>query len=171
MAGVYTGAVTLIWAMVELARNPEIMKNAQEEVRNVVRNRERVAEMISNFKINDCDIYPKSLIHVNVWAIGRDPNYWKDPEDLFPEKFIDSFIDFKGQHFELLPFGAGRRGCPALHMGTVLIELALVNLLHCFDSKLPNGVQDINMEEQARPSLTISKMDPLKLVPVRYLVQ
>ncbi|EEF36330.1 cytochrome P450, putative [Ricinus communis] len=32
MAEVYTGAVTLIWAMAELARNPEIMKNAQEEV-------------------------------------------------------------------------------------------------------------------------------------------
>ncbi|XP_048230353.1 cytochrome P450 71B36 [Ricinus communis] len=201
VAGVYTGAVTLIWAMAELARNPEIMKNAQEEVRNVAGNRERVAEsdiddlhylkmviketlrlhppaplllpreVISNFKINGCDIYPKSLIHVNVWAIGRDPNYWKDPEDFFPERFIDSFIDFKGQHFELLPFGAGRRGCPALHMGTVLIELALANLLYCFDWKLPNGVQDINMEEQARPSLTISKMEPLKLVPVRYLAQ
>ncbi|KDP26675.1 hypothetical protein JCGZ_17833 [Jatropha curcas] len=199
LAGVNTGAVTLIWAMAELARSPRVMKKAQEEVRNVIRNKERVLESdvdelyyikmviketlrlhppaplllpreaISNFKINGYRIHPKTLIQVNVWAIGRDPNYWKNPEEFFPERFVDSSIDFKGQNFEFLPFGAGRRGCPALYMGTILVELVIANLLYCFDWRLPNGEENINMEEQAGPSLTVSKKEAVKLVPSRYL--
>ncbi|KAJ9169449.1 hypothetical protein P3X46_017646 [Hevea brasiliensis] len=199
LAGVNTSAVTLIWAMSEIARNPRVMKKAQEEVRNVIGNRERVTESdidelpylhmviketlrlhppaplllpreaMSNFKINGYEIYPKTLIQINIWAIGRDPNYWKDPEEFFPERFVDSSIEFTGQNFEFLPFGAGRRGCPALYMGTISVELVLANLLYYFDWKLPNGVEGINMEEKAVPSLTVSKKEALKLVPVNFL--
>ncbi|KAF2292790.1 hypothetical protein GH714_028966 [Hevea brasiliensis] len=199
LAGVNTSAVTLIWAMSEIARNPRVMKKAQEEVRNVIGNRERVTEgdidelpylhmviketlrlhppaplllpreAMSNFKIDGYEIYPKTLIQINIWAIGRDPNYWKDPEEFFPERFVDSSIEFTGQNFEFLPFGAGRRGCPALNMGTISVELVLANLLYYFDWKLPNRVEGINMEEKAVPSLTVSKKEALKLVPVNFL--
>lgn len=40
-----------------------------------------------------------------------------------PERFLQSnegdglgVIDVKGQHFQLLPFGTGRRGCPGLSL-------------------------------------------------------
>lgn len=45
-------------------------------------------------------------------------------------------------------------------MGVTMVELALINLLYCFDWKLPNAV-DINTEEAA--GLTISKKNPLFL--------
>ncbi|XP_050231452.1 cytochrome P450 71B34-like [Mercurialis annua] len=199
LAGISTGSDSLIWAMAELVKNPKVMNKAKEEIRNVIGIKERVTERdtdelhylkmviketlrlyppvplllarqaISNFQINGYDVNPEMIIQINVWAIGRDPEYWKDPEEFLPERFMDSSVDFKGQNFELLPFGGGRRGCPGQYMGTVMLELVLTNLLYFFDWELPKGVEDLNMEEKYGASLVLSKMEPLRLVPVNYL--
>ncbi|KAG5381620.1 hypothetical protein IGI04_033090 [Brassica rapa subsp. trilocularis] len=125
-------------------------------------------EVISEFEINGYKIQPKTLLHVNAWAIGRDPDTWKDPEVFFPERFMDNDIDAKGQNFELLPFGSGRRICPGMYMGTTMVEFGLANMLYQFDWKLPEGmvVEDIDMEEA--PGLTVGKKNELLLVPVKY---
>ena len=186
--------------MAELAKNPKLMKKAQEEIRNYVGNRGKVTEkdieelpylkmimketlrlhppapllipreIISHFKIEGYDFYPKTMVQVNVWAIGRDPTYWKDPEEFLPERFEESSIDYKGQHFEFLPFGAGRRICPGMNLGVKTVELALANLLYHFNWKLPEGMkeEDLDMEETSGLSLTIYKKLPLKLVPIPY---
>ena len=60
-------------------------------------------ETMSHFKLNDYDIDPKCHLYVNVWAIGRDVNYWSNPEEFLPERFIGSDINYMGQHFGLLP--------------------------------------------------------------------
>ncbi|KAK4841851.1 hypothetical protein QYF36_011521 [Acer negundo] len=201
LGGVDTSAITVVWAMAELARNPRLMKKAQDEIRNCIGKKGRVTEddidqlpylkmiikeilrlhppaplllareTISHFKVDGYDINPKTLIQVNVWAIGRDPKYWKNPEEFYPERFMDNSIDYKGQNFEFLPFGSGRRICPGINLGLITSELALANLLYCFDWKLPNGMkeEDINMEEAAGVSLTLSKKTALYLVPVDYL--
>ncbi|KDP36612.1 hypothetical protein JCGZ_08428 [Jatropha curcas] len=124
-------------------------------------------ETMSQFSINGYEIHPKTRIQVNVWAIGRDPKTWKNPEEFFPERFIDNSIDFRGQNYELLPFGGGRRGCPGITMGLALVELALANLLFCFDWKVPNNMEaEINMEEIS--GLTTYKKEALMLVPIKY---
>ncbi|KAK2636612.1 hypothetical protein Ddye_031404 [Dipteronia dyeriana] len=203
LGGVDTSSITVIWAMSELARNPRLMKKAQDEVRNCIGKKGRVTEddldldrlpylkmiiketlrlhppapllvareTISHFKVDGYDINPKTLIQVNVWAIGRDPKYWKNPEEFYPERFMDSSIDYKGQNFEFLPFGSGRRVCPGIYLGTRTSELALANLLYCFNWKLPDGMkeEDINMEEGVGVSLNLSKKTALNLVPLNYL--
>ncbi|XP_022945234.1 cytochrome P450 71B19-like [Cucurbita moschata] len=200
LAGLDTGSITLVWAMTELVKNPKLMKKAQEEIRNYVGNKGKVIEkdieelpylkmimketlrlhppapllipreIISHFKIEGYDFYPKTMVQVNVWAIGRDPTYWKDPEEFLPERFEESSIDYKGQHFEFLPFGAGRRICPGMNLGVKNVELALANLLYHFNWKLPEGMkeEDLDMEETSGLSLTIYKKLPLKLVPIAY---
>lgn len=200
MAGVDTSAVTVTWAMTEMARNPEVMSKAQDEVRKCIGNKGSITESdmdqlqylklviketlrlhppgplllprqtISHCKVLGYDINPKTLLQVNVWAIGRDSKYWNKPEEFFPERFVDNSVDFKGQNFEFLPFGGGRRICPGIQMGTLTVELALANLLYHFNWKLPNGMEggDLNMEEAIGQSLTTSKKTPLMLLPINY---
>ncbi|GAB2227773.1 hypothetical protein Droror1_Dr00009600 [Drosera rotundifolia] len=73
---------------------------------------------------------------VNTWAMGRDPSIWERPSLFKPERFLNSKLDFKGHDFELIPFGAGRRTCPGLPIGSRLLHLVLGSLIHSFDWKL-----------------------------------
>lgn len=55
-----------------------------------------------------------------------------------------------GQSFyELIPFGVGRRMCPASNLGNTMVSLMLAHLLHSFDWSLPAGMrpQDLDMAE------------------------
>src|SRR6185437_7616646 len=69
----------------------------------------------------------------------------------------DDDVGFGGTHFELLPFGAGRRMCPGMALGVATVEFTLANLLYCFDWELPEGVrpEDVSMEEAG--GLTVHK--------------
>ncbi|GFP79863.1 cytochrome p450 71a8 [Phtheirospermum japonicum] len=102
-----------------------------------------------------------TMIIANAWAIGRDPSSWAEPEDFWPERFLRSLIDFKGLNFELIPFGAGRRGCPGTAFAMASVELVLANLVHKFEWELPKGVKlgDLDMMEQ--PGVTIHRKNPL----------
>ncbi|KAL5544047.1 hypothetical protein UlMin_007831 [Ulmus minor] len=178
-AGTDTTFISLDWAMTELILNPEAMEKAQAEVRRIVGERRVILEndlpqlnymkaiiketfrlhppapvlvpreSMEHVTINGYDIPPKTRIYVNAWAIGRDPETWEEPEKFKPERFIGSNIDFKGKDFELIPFGAGRRICPAMTFGIASVELALAQLLHSFDWELPPGItaKDLDMTE------------------------
>ncbi|KAE8783866.1 Cytochrome P450 71C4 [Hordeum vulgare] len=106
---------------------------------------------------------------VNAWAIGRDPSSWEYPEEFIPERFTDEgstmHINFKGNDFQFLPFGAGRRMCPGMNLGIANVELMLANLVCHFDWELPLGVgrKDIDMTEVF--GLTVRRKEKLLLVP------
>ncbi|XP_038891462.1 cytochrome P450 71B2-like [Benincasa hispida] len=200
LGGLDTSSIIIVWAMAELVKRPKLMKKAQYEIRSHMKSRGKITEkdtehfqylkmivketlrmhppaplllpreVMSHFEMEGFDFYPKTMVQINVWAIGRDPKCWKDPEEFVPERFAESCVDFRGHHFELLPFGAGRRICPAMNMGIKIVEFALANLLYHFDWKLPEGMkeEDLDMEEISGLSLTIYKKLPLKLVPVSY---
>ncbi|XP_023515572.1 cytochrome P450 71A24-like isoform X2 [Cucurbita pepo subsp. pepo] len=109
-------------------------------------------------KLRGYDIKPKTRVMINAWAIGRDPEVWDEAEEFRPERFMNNSIDFKGQDFELIPFGAGRRGCPGIAFATVINEVALANLVHKFEWMLPNG-EDLDMTGAF--GLTIHRKHPL----------
>ncbi|CAL9214787.1 unnamed protein product [Arabidopsis halleri] len=124
--------------------------------------------MSHQIKIQGYDIPPNTRIQINTWAIGRDPKIWRNPEEFIPERFVDSAINYKGQNYELLPFGSGRRICPAMPMASNIVELGLLNMLYFFDWKLPDGMvgEDIDMEDAGM--ISFYKKAPLILVPVKH---
>ncbi|KAF2533698.1 hypothetical protein F2Q70_00032377 [Brassica cretica] len=143
-----------VWA---IHRNPNIWKDPgaeQSANRETLRINPLVPLLIpreasKDLKIRGYDIPKNTWIYVNVWAIHRNPNIWKDPGAFIPERFVDNEIDYKGLNFELLAFGSGRRMCPGMGVGMALVHLTLVNLLYRFDWKLPEGMEtrDVDLEE------------------------
>ncbi|CAL4937099.1 unnamed protein product [Urochloa decumbens] len=125
-------------------------------------------ETMRHVTICGYDVPAKTRVLVNAWAIGRDPATWDNPEEFEPDRFEGNDVDFNGTHFELVPFGAGRRMCPGMAMGVATTEFTLANLLYCFDWALPEGMapEDVSMEEAG--GLTVHKKTPLLLVPTRY---
>lgn len=87
---------------------------------------------------------------INVWAVGRDKSSWKGAETFRPSRFApdgeDAGVDFRGNYFELLPFGSGRRSCPAMQLGLHALELAVAQLLHCFNWSLPEGMKPSELD-------------------------
>ncbi|KAL7262034.1 hypothetical protein ACSBR1_000423 [Camellia fascicularis] len=64
---------------------------------------------------------------LNLWKLQRDPTIWREPLEFRPERFVTSHkdVDVKGQHFELIPFGAGRRVCPGTLFSIQMLHLVL----------------------------------------------
>ncbi|XP_057743961.1 cytochrome P450 83B1-like [Arachis stenosperma] len=193
VAGTDTTAATTVWAMTALIKNPRVMKKVQDEIRNFGGQKDFLEEediqkciyfkavmketlrlhvpvplvpketnktcIIQGYKIPS-----KTIVYVNAWAIHRDPEAWKDPYEFYPERFLGSDIDFLGQHFEMIPFGAGRRICPGMHMGLASLDLILANLLYSFDWGLPEGMKKEDIDTQVLPGLTQHKKNPLYLI-------
>ncbi|CAN8254648.1 unnamed protein product [Cochlearia groenlandica] len=124
---------------------------------------------MSDIKIQGYNIPKNTMIQINTYAIGRDPKCWDKHDEFVPERFVDSNVEYKGQSFELLPFGAGRRICPGMATGMTIVELGLLNLLYFFDWSLPYGmnVEDIDMEEDG--AFVIAKKVPLELIPTLHV--
>jgi cytochrome P450 len=107
---------------------------------------------------------------VNTWALGRDPASWEKPEEFMPERFVEggsaAGVDFKGNHFQFLSFGAGRRICrPGLNFGMATVEIMLANLMYCFDWQLPVGMEEKDVDMTEVFGLTVPPKEKLMLVP------
>ncbi|KAM3357236.1 hypothetical protein P3S68_023950 [Capsicum galapagoense] len=74
-------------------------------------------------------------------------------------------MDVREQDFDLIPFIAGRRICPALPLALRTIPVILGSLLNSFNWKLePNiGSKDLDMEEKF--GFTLAKAQPLRAIP------
>ncbi|XP_073146977.1 cytochrome P450 93B2-like [Henckelia pumila] len=113
--------------------------------------------MISRKSVSDCAIHgcmipAQTLLFVNIWSIGRNPKYWENPMEFRPERFLGpgcGSIDVKGQNFELMPFGTGRRGCPGMLLAMQELVSILGVMVQCFHLELPDGSQDVDMTERA----------------------
>ncbi|KAF4351315.1 hypothetical protein F8388_010869 [Cannabis sativa] len=91
---------------------------------------------------------------VDMFAAGTDTTFivldWAMIELITnPKALEEAQAELQSQDYELIPFGAGRRVCPAITFGIASIEIALAQLLHSFHWELPPGVtpKDLDMTE------------------------
>jgi cytochrome P450 len=200
IAGSDTTSVSIEWALAELLHYPHYVKRAQEELDAVVGKDRVVDETdIKNmpflqavvkelFRLHPAaplgiphfnmerttlagyDIPARTTVMLNLWAIGRDPAFWKDPEEFKPERFLEGAeITMMGRDFQLIPFSVGRRQCPGAGLGLAVVQLAVASLLHAFEWQTCAGqkVEDIDMRE--KPGLVTPRMSDLVLQAVPRL--
>ncbi|KAM7505200.1 hypothetical protein LguiB_004104 [Lonicera macranthoides] len=198
-AGMDTTSISVEWAMAELVRNPRVQQKAQEELDRVIGSERIMTEsdfsnlpylqsvakealrlhpptplMLphkanTNIKIGGYDVPKGSIVHVNVWAIARDPATWKEPLEFRPERFLEDDVDMKGHDFRLLPFGAGRRICPGAQLAINLVTSMLGHLLHHFTWAPPGGVRPEELDMAENPGMVTYMKTPLQAVPTPRL--
>ncbi|KAI9078738.1 hypothetical protein K1719_039325 [Acacia pycnantha] len=122
IAGTETSVTLLQYTILELLRNPEVMKRAQEEVRQVFKKQGYVSEEdISELKYMKVVLKETMRLHPPLPL-------------LVPRESSERCVNF-----ELIPFGAGRRICPGIFLAMANVELPLANLLFHFDWQLPHS--------------------------------
>ncbi|KAL5757107.1 hypothetical protein ACOSQ2_021853 [Xanthoceras sorbifolium] len=196
MGATETTSSTVEWGMTEILRKPHVHKQLVAELDQVIGKDRFVEEsdipnlpylqatvkevfrlhpgvpMIIPRRTNEsCEVggyqVPKHcVVYVNVWGIARDPKVWEDPYEFKPERFIGSSVDVKGQDFNLLPFGSGRRSCVGWPLAHRMMHFYLATMLHAFDwVSPPEIVNDVT----ERVGLTLQKDKNLLATPTPRL--
>lgn len=100
---------------------------------------------------------------VNLWKLHRDPRVWKDPLQYKPERFMDSHnnVNYKGQSYEYIPFSSGRRMCPAVNYGLLVVHLTLARLIQSYELATPMNVA-VDMSEGL--GIALPKVKPLEVI-------
>ncbi|KAK4726504.1 hypothetical protein R3W88_031421 [Solanum pinnatisectum] len=195
IAAMGTSSTAIEWILTELLRHPHVMKKLQKELEEVVGLEKMVKESdlenlnyldmvvkeglrlhavaplapheaMEDCVVNSFNIQKGSRIMINFYAVQRDPNIWPEPEKFLPERFR---IDIRGHDFQLLPFGSGRRRCPAMQLAIVLVYLIVAQLVHCFDWELPNGMQPCDLDVEEHFGLATSRANHLMAIPTYSL--
>nr|GMC63105.1 cytochrome P450 CYP736A12-like [Ipomoea batatas] len=194
-ASMDTSPTVIEWTMSELLKHPQIMKKLQQELKGKIGLNRMVEEsdleglkylelvikeslrlhpvvplLLPHEAREDClvegfHIPKRAEIIINVWAIGRDPNVWIDPEEFIPERFEGNNIDYRGHDFELIPFGSGRRSCPGIQLGITVVRLVVAQLVHCFDWELPKGMLANELDMTEEFGIVASREKHLMAVP------
>ncbi|KAM3341942.1 cytochrome CYP82D47 [Capsicum galapagoense] len=119
-------------------------------------------ESIEDCVVSGYDIPKGTRLLVNIWKFHHDPNIWPNPHEFKPERFLTTHkdVNVRGNHFELIPFGSGRRMCPGTFLGFQVVQYVLAMLLQGFEIKKPSD-EPIDMSESF--GLTIFKASPLEV--------
>ncbi|XP_057745584.1 cytochrome P450 76T24-like [Arachis stenosperma] len=195
IAGLETTTSTVEWAMAELVHNPKKMAKAKEELLQILGRDENPKESDisklpyleaivketfrlhtpipilfhksnSNVEINCFKVPKHAEVLVNLWAIGRNSSIWSNPNSFVPERFQEWKMDTKDNKFEFIPFGVGRRMCPAISLVHRIVPLILATLLHCFDWKIADEKKPQELDMREEYGLTVRRAQPLLLIPI-----
>nr|XP_017221708.1 PREDICTED: geraniol 8-hydroxylase-like [Daucus carota subsp. sativus] len=196
LAGSETSTNTTEWAMTELILHPDKMTKLRNEIAESVSQKGRIEESEllrlpylqavvketmrlhlavpfllphkteTNVKLKGYEIPKNTQVLVNAWAIARDLDSWENPTSFMPERFLDSEVDFRGQHFSYLPFGSGRRMCPGIPLAHRVVSLMIASLVYHFEWKLPHDMNPKEHDMTERFGLTLARAVPLVAVPI-----
>ncbi|KAJ1390454.1 Cytochrome P450 [Sesbania bispinosa] len=120
-------------------------------------------EFSENCTLSGYNVRKGTRLIVNLWKIQTDPSVWSDPLEFKPERFLTTHkdVDVKGSHFELSPFGYGRRICPGISFALPMVHLTLASFLHSFKILNPS-TELVDMTETF--GLTNTKASPLEIL-------
>lgn len=97
--------------------------------------------LLSHAVIKDTELGGYAIpagVHVEFYTawLTEDPDMWSDPGEFRPERFLEGDgvdVDVTGTRgVKMVPFGAGRRICPAWSLGILHIHLLIARMVHAY---------------------------------------
>ncbi|XP_068135136.1 cytochrome P450 2K4-like [Hyperolius riggenbachi] len=166
-AGMETTSTTLRWALLLMAKYPDIQKKVQDEIETVIGRAQPSLEHRKQMPYTDAviheimrfgDIAPTTLPHAtsqdvtfrgyfipkgttvlgNLSSSLRDEAYWQKPYEFYPEHFLDAKGNFK-KNEAFLPFSIGKRSCAGETLAKMELFLFFTVLLQNLTFKAPPG--------------------------------
>lgn len=184
IAGHETTANALTWTWHQLIKHPEVFKRVREEINSVVTGVTPSFEDLSKLpythavfeesmrlyppfwrisrrninatKIKGYDIPEGTNIIASIYTLHRKEQYWNQPLEFDPERFINRNKTKK--KFTFIPFGAGPRACIGAQFATIEALTILAMVIKNYDFKaLYQGEPEYFM------SLTLQPKDGCKV--------
>lgn len=171
VAGHETTSNALCFITELLARNPEAQIKLRKEIFKLKDENLETIEMVKNARYAQCVIeesmrlYPpayfidrvnvesdqlgdyslpeKSNLLFSIYEIHRHPDYWENPLEFIPERFLKDRLEYSKYYF---PFGAGQRMCIGNNFAMYEMVLVLYEMLSRFE--------------------IVTKKDPIQLNPL-----
>lgn len=118
--------------------------------------------------VGGCKIPKNAKVFLNVWAMHRDPQFWDNPSEFRPNRFLseDTKLNYFGNNFHFLPFRSGKRICAGLPLAERMLMYVLATFVHMFNWKLPDGT---NPDALEKFGFVLEKATPLVAIPTARL--
>ncbi|CAM6091953.1 unnamed protein product [Calypogeia fissa] len=115
-------------------------------------------------KLRGYDIPEDGMMLFHIQAMQNDPERWDHPEVFNPERFVSATPnpdhDMTGSHgprsLDFIPFGAGRRICPAMNLGLKHVHLILARLIQTFEWSNVRPGEDVDFSEVLEFTIVMS---------------
>ncbi|XP_075942067.1 cytochrome P450 2K1-like [Anarhichas minor] len=173
-AGTDTTGTTLRWALLLMAKYPQIQDQVQAELSRVVGNRQVQAQDRMNLPFSDAvvhetqrftNILPTSIPHITsadvtfqgyfirkgtpvfplLTSVLWDESEWETPRTFSPAHFLDKDGKFVKRD-AFMPFSAGQRACPGESLAKMELFLFFTSLLQRFRFTPPPGVPEEELD-------------------------
>ncbi|KAL0717486.1 hypothetical protein Bca4012_066808 [Brassica carinata] len=195
VGGPDTTSATIQWTMAEIINSPKTLERLREEIETVVGKTRMIQEtdipklpyleavfkeslrlhgpvpvIVRDFeegcKIRGFYVPENTKLVFNCYAIMRDPNFWEDPDEFKPERFMDGLRPAEDarreQALSYIPFGVGRRACTAEKLASMFVRTAIGVMVQCFDWDIKGD--KVNMKETTG-RLFLGMAHPLECTP------
>ena len=201
VAAIETTLWSMEWAIAELVNHPHVQRKIREEISTVLKG-QAVTESnlhelpylqatiketlrlhspipllvphmnLEEAKLGGYTIPKESKVVVNAWWLSNNPEWWTNPEEFRPERFLEEECGTDAVaggkvDFRFLPFGMGRRSCPGIILALPILGLIISKLVCNFEMRAPLGMEKIDVSEKGGQfSLHIANHSTVAFEPI-----
>ncbi|CAG8631003.1 10519_t:CDS:2, partial [Paraglomus occultum] len=96
------------------------------------------------------EIPSSTQVAINVVGLHKNQNYWNEPENFNPSRFLETSVDKNYNRNAFMYFGGGLRTCPAKQFAMVELKMMVVLLYNKYafevTTKNPSTNYNVNLQ-------------------------